>query len=641
MAKSYYIKITTGSNEGPYDIYYNIVSESTHALLFGTDKAADNLTLSQLTTGKGVAVTVPNEAVTIIIYNENEVIKFNCDSNLVRVQLPTNTPTPTPTSTSTPTPTSTPTLTPTKTLTSTPTPTNTPTKTLTRTPPPTKTATSTPTPTLTSTPTSTPTLTPTNTPTLTNTPTNTPTQTATQTLTETPDATKTATPTPTQTSTPTSTPPSTAASTPTPTPTLTETPINVVNCSSSNYDIVFVLDESGSVRNANYEIMKDALLNLVTKLRSFINNSEPGFKMGIIEFGNQATLRLSLSPDYNIIYNTIDNLVWNRGTTNMTAGLNLGYQTVTGTGTKNRNKKIILLTDGGPNSTTNASNEADDIKEAKYNGIYKTRIITLGVGAGANNDFLRTRIASSAQEHFNVSSYGNLDALSAAIINVICQPDPTLTPTQTPTLTNTPTPSTPPTLKDSSSWEWGYVIDDFENNGSSYSYNSRTKNYTILATPSTRDAGRYWNMGQYTLSRTTYRSPNWTHLPYDNSNIGLYYNSSDFGLTKVEKGSSRWNFEISQMRRKSLTQLTGNYKISILNTTTLDTVILDNVSFAQRSWPDSRVLDASALDESGFEFEVNHIYRVRFINTPYQSNLNYNFYIRPVLSARLLDDIRR
>ena len=89
--KSFLVKITTGTNEGPYDIYYDIVSENNFAHLFGTDNPADNLTLSQLTTGEGVAITVPIAASQIIIFNENEIIRFNCDGNTALIQFPTPT----------------------------------------------------------------------------------------------------------------------------------------------------------------------------------------------------------------------------------------------------------------------------------------------------------------------------------------------------------------------------------------------------------------------------------------------------------------------------------------------------------------------------------------------------------------------
>jgi hypothetical protein len=178
MARHFTVTLTSGTNVGPYDIYYDQINANYFAKLRGTNDNADGLTLAQVQ--NGVSVTVPDEATTLLLYNTNTTFGSNCTStvtyNIPGQPTPTSTPIP-PTPTSTPTstpipPTSTPTSTPvppTSTPTSTPIP-STPTSTPTSTPiPPTATPTSTPIP-PTSTPTSTP-IPPTSTPTSTPTPT--------------------------------------------------------------------------------------------------------------------------------------------------------------------------------------------------------------------------------------------------------------------------------------------------------------------------------------------------------------------------------------------------------------------------------------------------------------------------------------
>ena len=175
-----------GVVDGLYSIYYDTVSPSNYAKLYdplGSTQNATGLTYTDLTTGTGVRVEVPDTLTAFFLYDDNNhfCITDGETSDVRSVILPIPTPTPTPTATPTPTPTATPTPTPTIT----PTPTATPNcefgvdaYAIMPTPTPTPTITPTPTPTPncefgvdvdviipTPTPTITPTITPTPTPT--------------------------------------------------------------------------------------------------------------------------------------------------------------------------------------------------------------------------------------------------------------------------------------------------------------------------------------------------------------------------------------------------------------------------------------------------------------------------------------------
>ena len=221
MARYFYIKLTSGTSQGPYDVYYNTISSSNYVTIYGTNENAIDVSYYNLTTdnsndGKiGLPIIVPDSTTQIILVNK--IAGLN-----IPQYIPLPTPTPTPTATVTPTSTVTPTFTPTVTSTATVTPTITPTATVT----PTNTVTPTPTQTINCsfgisvnvvTPTPTPS------PTVTVTPTFTPTST----VTVTPTSTVTPTLTPTNTVTPTQTPTSTV----TPTATVTPTPTQTINCS--------------------------------------------------------------------------------------------------------------------------------------------------------------------------------------------------------------------------------------------------------------------------------------------------------------------------------------------------------------------------------------------------------------------------
>jgi len=98
MARYFNILITGGTSSGPYTVYYDSISSSNYATRESTGISATGITRSDLITGLGVAVSVPDSITTVILYNET------CSSDITYVA-PTPTPTPTPSSTPTPTPT--------------------------------------------------------------------------------------------------------------------------------------------------------------------------------------------------------------------------------------------------------------------------------------------------------------------------------------------------------------------------------------------------------------------------------------------------------------------------------------------------------------------------------------------------------
>jgi len=69
MPRSFNIKITDGTAQGPYNIYYNSVSISTYATRVSTSLPATGVTYNDLSVGTGVAVQVPDTATNIILDN--------------------------------------------------------------------------------------------------------------------------------------------------------------------------------------------------------------------------------------------------------------------------------------------------------------------------------------------------------------------------------------------------------------------------------------------------------------------------------------------------------------------------------------------------------------------------------------------
>ena len=69
MSRIFNIKITTGTSPGPYTAYYNLISGTTICDLY-YGGIATGMTYSELTTGDGVPVLVPDETTILYLYNE-------------------------------------------------------------------------------------------------------------------------------------------------------------------------------------------------------------------------------------------------------------------------------------------------------------------------------------------------------------------------------------------------------------------------------------------------------------------------------------------------------------------------------------------------------------------------------------------
>jgi len=122
MAKKFYVKIVSGSDLGPYNVYYDQVNSANLATNFDTTFLASGVTRSELTSNLGLHISVPDNAASIIVYNTNSRVITECESNIDQTFLPTPTPSPSPS----PSPSASPSPTPSPTSSPSPTPSPTP-----------------------------------------------------------------------------------------------------------------------------------------------------------------------------------------------------------------------------------------------------------------------------------------------------------------------------------------------------------------------------------------------------------------------------------------------------------------------------------------------------------------------------------
>ena len=146
-------------------------------------------------------------------------------------------------------------------------------------------------------------------------------------------------------------------------------------------NMVLVIDQSGSMSGERLQNVKKALKKLANRLR-------PQDKVCIVGFNSHASVILEATNKSRIkkINNAIEGMQAG-GSTNLHAGLMLGYQQAELHFDKERSNRVILLSDGITNSgVVDTKQIADESKRFNRRGI---DLSTIGLGQDLNHDLLR------------------------------------------------------------------------------------------------------------------------------------------------------------------------------------------------------------------------------------------------------------
>ena len=150
--------------------------------------------------------------------------------------------------------------------------------------------------------------------------------------------------------------------------------------------LTFVVDTSGSMeREGRLELVKDALRILVDELG-------PDDRVSVVSFGQDARLILpsTSARDADAILAAIDELKPS-GSTNLEAGLRLGYEQARASLTENGIDRVVLASDGVANvGLTDADSILRRIRDDAAAGI---ELVSVGVGMGNYNDALLEQLA--------------------------------------------------------------------------------------------------------------------------------------------------------------------------------------------------------------------------------------------------------
>lgn len=174
----------------------------------------------------------------------------------------------------------------------------------------------------------------------------------------------------------------------------------VSNFERSASNIVLVVDTSGSMRQGN------RIATVRHGIQSLIDQLQPGDTIGIVAYNNEASIILSPTSDFRAASHSVDRLV-PEGSTNVQAGLRLGFSLANQHFGEDKTNHVILLSDGVANVGTTDSNVLlSQISEYAKDGI---SLSTVGVGMSNYNDVLLERLANNGD-----GSYAYIDTFDQA-----------------------------------------------------------------------------------------------------------------------------------------------------------------------------------------------------------------------------------
>lgn len=170
----------------------------------------------------------------------------------------------------------------------------------------------------------------------------------------------------------------------------------------SEVNFMILVDTSGSMGGTAIIDACDATKRLASDIIDL--NSH---KMGIVGFGDTATLISGLSSNKSELISSVDKLSIYGGT-NMYDGIVTGVNELKKV---NSQKVIILITDGAPDSRKKT---LEAKKYAEENGI---DIIAIGAGHGVSEDFL-SELVSKRPYVFSISNMNELSNMFEKVVNM-------------------------------------------------------------------------------------------------------------------------------------------------------------------------------------------------------------------------------
>ncbi|XP_029656962.2 matrilin-2 [Octopus sinensis] len=187
-------------------------------------------------------------------------------------------------------------------------------------------------------------------------------------------------------------------------------------CKRAVADIVFVLDESGSITHRNFEIIKKFVKNLI----SIFPISRTQVRVGVITFSTYIKNEFNLNRyfTHRQLYYAINRIRYSNGATNTHLALNYlkrhAFQSRAG-GRKLIPQIAIVITDG---RSTHPKLTRDTARILKHSGI---QVYAIGIGKQVPRSELVTIASNPSKEYiYGINSFRDLTKIKSSIASKTC-----------------------------------------------------------------------------------------------------------------------------------------------------------------------------------------------------------------------------
>ncbi len=180
-------------------------------------------------------------------------------------------------------------------------------------------------------------------------------------------------------------------------------------------DIVLVIDRSSSMGNLlGFLGGKSKLDSAKEAAKVFLSKVNLGNdKVALVQFNEAANLAQPLDTNRQTLDKAIDGLV-SSGNTSLDRGVDVARQELKSARRRSNTNGVIILLSDGESDETSARNAAD---AAKRDGL---RVITIGLGSGANQNLLRS-LASQSSDYYYSPDTNNLTSIYEKIAESVKQ----------------------------------------------------------------------------------------------------------------------------------------------------------------------------------------------------------------------------
>ncbi|CAI9719088.1 neurogenic locus notch homolog 2-like [Octopus vulgaris] len=187
-------------------------------------------------------------------------------------------------------------------------------------------------------------------------------------------------------------------------------------CQTAVADIVFVLDESGSITRPNFKTIKTFVKNLV----SVFPISRKQVRIGVITFSTRLKNEFNLNRyfTHRQLYHAIDRIQYNRGRTNTHLALDYlkkhAFQSEAG-GRRHIPQIAIVITDGKSSRPEQTQHTARILKDS---GIH---IYAIGIGKQVPRSELVTIASHPSKEYiYGINTFRDLSKIQAGLASKTC-----------------------------------------------------------------------------------------------------------------------------------------------------------------------------------------------------------------------------